>query len=193
MFTLVVFTLVTGTVTSGRSSTRPATWSASAAGSTCRASTAGVAPIDDLPAAIRREPSLDAGDYPVAASQSFLPLEAASSGPAARRRPIPCAAWTTPSSGRRPSRSGRGREGTPRTRTSGGPWRGGLDWPSSTTVVPRRDNFGFSAVPADFRLSGFLLEDPGFEPVPVEVADPRTGGRLRLTVIGVLSDAAPLR
>ena len=43
------------------------------------------------------------------------------------------------------------------------------------TVVPRRDNFGFSAVPADFRLSGFL-EDPGFEPVPVEVAPAPAAG-----------------
>ena len=60
------------------------------------------------------------------------------------------------------------------------------------TVVPRRDNFNFAALPADFRLSGFILEDSGFAPVPVEVTDPRTGGRLRLTVIGVLSDAAPI-
>ena len=55
------------------------------------------------------------------------------------------------------------------------------------TVAPRRDNWGF-AVPPDFRLSGFYVEDGVFDPVPIQMRDPQTGRTLRLTVIGVLKD-----
>ena len=58
-------------------------------------------------------------------------------------------------------------------------------------VAPRRDNFGFGVLP-DFQLTGFYLEDGRFAPVPVDVRDPQTGQRIRLTVIGVLADTAPL-
>ena len=57
------------------------------------------------------------------------------------------------------------------------------------TVAPRRDNWGF-AVPPDFRLSGFYVEDGVFDPVPIQMR--QTGRTLRLTVIGVLKDGAPL-
>jgi putative ABC transport system permease protein len=42
-----------------------------------------------------------------------------------------------------------------------------------------------------FRLHGFYLEDKTFAPVKVDVRDPQTGKRLRLTVIGVLAETAP--
>jgi putative ABC transport system permease protein len=58
-------------------------------------------------------------------------------------------------------------------------------------VVPRRDTFGFTPITADFALSGFFYEDGVFDPIPVEVRDPQTGARLRLTVIGALADTAP--
>ena len=58
-------------------------------------------------------------------------------------------------------------------------------------VVPRKQNYNFGAV-SDFALSGFYLEDRTFTPVTVVVRDPQTGRSLRLTVIGVLSDTAPL-
>jgi putative ABC transport system permease protein len=58
-------------------------------------------------------------------------------------------------------------------------------------TVPRRANWTFGAPPA-FQLSGFYLEDEGFRPVPVIVRDPQSGRRTRLTVIGVLSETAPL-
>jgi putative ABC transport system permease protein len=47
-------------------------------------------------------------------------------------------------------------------------------------------------VPPDFRLTGFYIEDQGFEPVEITVRDPQTAQETRLTVIGVLSDAVPL-
>ena len=91
MFTLVVFTLVTGTVTSGSFMHAAGDVERFGGGFDVRASTAGVAPIEDLPAAIRREPTLDAADFPVAASQSFLPLDARQVGrrPGGRDLPRP--------------------------------------------------------------------------------------------------------
>jgi putative ABC transport system permease protein len=59
-------------------------------------------------------------------------------------------------------------------------------------VAPRRDNWSAGAVPPDFQLHGFYVEDQVFDPVPIEVRDPQTGATLRLKVIGVLSDQAPL-
>jgi putative ABC transport system permease protein len=58
-------------------------------------------------------------------------------------------------------------------------------------VVQRRSNFNFGG-PQKFQLRGFYLEDKSFTPVPVDVRDPQTGRHVRLTVIGVLSDTAPL-
>ncbi|MEZ0284675.1 MAG: ABC transporter permease, partial [Thermoleophilia bacterium] len=193
MFTLVVFTLVTGTVTSGSFMHAAGDVERFGGGFDVRASTAGVAPIDDLPAAIRREPTLDAADFPVAASQSFVPLDARQlgTGRAAETYPVrgldnAFLGTTTFALGAR----ARGYAGDEEV------WRAIARRPGlavvDATVVPRRDQFGFNAVPSDFRLSGFVLEDSGFAPVPVEVTDPGTGRRVRLSVIGVLSDAAPI-
>ena len=83
------------------------------------------------------------------------------------------------------------REATARRRTSGPRFASdpGLAVVDST-IVPRRDNWNFG-VPPDFRLSGFYFEE-GFDPIPLEVLDKQTGKRLRLTVIGILKDTAPL-
>ena len=48
-------------------------------------------------------------------------------------------------------------------------------WPSSTPSSPRAaTKWGF-AMPPDFQLSGFYVEDGEFDPVPVVVRDPLTG------------------
>jgi putative ABC transport system permease protein len=57
-------------------------------------------------------------------------------------------------------------------------------------VVPRKANWGFAMLPK-FQIHGFYLEDRTFDPVRVSIRDPQTGKRMTLTVIGVLSDAAP--
>jgi putative ABC transport system permease protein len=57
-------------------------------------------------------------------------------------------------------------------------------------TVPRHANWNF-APPPPFRLTGFWLEDRVFDPVRVEVRDPRTGTTRTLTVIGVLADTVP--
>jgi putative ABC transport system permease protein len=59
-------------------------------------------------------------------------------------------------------------------------------------VAPRRDNWSAGAIPPDFQLHGFYLEDQVFDPIPVEIRDTQTGKIVRLKVIGVLSDQVPL-
>ena len=147
-----------------------------------RASTAGVAPIDDLPAAIRREPTLDAADFPVAASQSFVPLDARQLGTGR-------AAETYPVRGLDDAFLGATTFGLgARARGYAGDERGlARDGAAARArgrrrrVVPAPRPLRLRAVPSDFRLSGFFLEDGGFAPVPVEVTDPGTGRRVRLT------------
>ncbi len=193
MFTLVVFTLVTGTVTSGSFIQAAQDVERFGGGFDVRAGTAGVTPIDDLPGAIRRAPGLRAADYPVAASQSFLPLDAAQVGAGREAETYPVRgldrAFLDATTFALATRArGYGSDDEVWSAVAERPGLAVVD----ALVVPRRDQFGFNALPSDFRLSGFKIEDAGFAPVPVEVADPRTGGRLRLTVIGVLSDAAPI-
>jgi putative ABC transport system permease protein len=193
VFTLVVFTLVTGTVSSGSFISAAGDVERFGGGFDVRASTAGAAPIDDLPAAIRRAPGLDAADYPVAASQSFLPLDARQPGTGRSAETYPLRGLDDAFLGATTFALATRATGYSSDREV---WRALAERPGlavvDATVVPRRDNFNFSALPSDFRITGFLIEDSSFAPVPVEVTDPRTGGRLRLTVIGVLSDAAPL-
>lgn len=193
MFTLVVFTLVTGTVSSGSFRAALDDVERFGGGFDIRAATAGVAPIDDLPAAIRRRPALDAADYPVAASQSYLPLDARQVGAGRAPESYPVRGLDDAFLGATTFALASRAHGFA---SDAAVWRALAARPGlavvDPSVVPRRDNFNFATATGDFRLSGLLVEDPAFEAVPVEVADPRTGGRLRLTVIGVLSDAAPL-
>jgi putative ABC transport system permease protein len=58
-------------------------------------------------------------------------------------------------------------------------------------VVPRKANWSFAVPQTKFRLTGFYLEDKRFHPTKITVRDQQTGKRLRLTVVGVLSDSAP--
>jgi putative ABC transport system permease protein len=193
MFTLVVFTLVTGTVTSGSFMRAAGDVERFGGGFDVRASTAGVAPIADLPAAIRREPSLDAADFPVAASQSYLPLEARQLGTGRAAETYPVRGLDDAFLGTTTFALGARARGYA---SDDEVWAALAERPGlavvDAAIVPRRDNFNFAALPSDFRLSGFYLEDSGFAPVPVEVSDPRTGRPLRLTVVGVLADGAPL-
>jgi putative ABC transport system permease protein len=59
------------------------------------------------------------------------------------------------------------------------------------TAVQHRSNFNFGAV-QELRLKGFYAEDRTFTPVKLDIRDPQTGRHVRLTVIGVLSETAPL-
>jgi putative ABC transport system permease protein len=193
MFTLVVFTLVTGVATSGSFVRAFQDTDAFGGGYDVRASTAATAPIDDMRAALARAPGVRAADFKAVGSQSYLPVDARQRGTGRRDEPYPLRGLdrafldhTTFALGARARGFGSSRE----------VWsalarRPGLAVVDSM-VVPRRDNFNFSALPPEFRITGFQYDDGVFDPIPLDVRDPQTGRRTRLTVIGVLSDTAPL-
>ncbi|WP_217914710.1 ABC transporter permease [Miltoncostaea marina] len=190
MFTLVVFTMVVGaTVTSAFTNAFDdlETWGG---GFDVRASTAPASPIRDLDAALAAHPRL-AREVVASGSQSVVPVEARQRGAGrayedylARGLDRGFLDHTTYGF----ATMARGYDSAREV------WRALERTPGLAVVdalaAPRRSNFTFGAL-TDFRLSGFSLEDERFDPVPVEVADPAGGPPLRLTVIGVLSDAAP--
>ena len=193
MFTLVVFTLVTGTTTSGSFNRAFQRTEIFGGGFDVRASTPAATPVDDLRAALARTQGARPRDFTAIGSQSFLPVRAHQAVAGRRAEPYPLRGLdagflraTTFAFGAR----ARG------YRSDRAVWAAlarhrGLAVVDGT-VVPRRDNFNFSALPPAFRLTGFYADDGRFDPVPVDVRDAQTGRRVRLTVIGVLSDTAPV-
>ncbi len=192
MFTLVVFTLVVGATTTTSFVNGMNDMHTYGGGFDVRATVAPASPVTDMRAALRRAPGIDPADFRVVSSQSFLPVKAHQIG--------------TPGKGE--NYAVRGLDGTFLGHTTYGlaaradgygtdrqVWRAIRRHPGLAVVdgavAPRRSNWNFGAVPP-FRLSGFYLEDQHFRPVQVEVRDPQTSHRVRLTVIGVLSDTAPL-
>jgi putative ABC transport system permease protein len=193
MFTLVVFTLVTGTATSGSFNHAFEDRGAFGGGFDVRASTAAATPIDDMSAALGRAPGVRRSDIRAVGSQSLLPVEARQVGAARKAEPYPLRgldgsflAHTTFGLGA----IARG-YGSARNVWNAMARRTGLAVVDSL-IVPRRDNFNFSASNTKFRLSGFFFDDATFAPFRIAVRDPQTGRRTQLTVIGVLKDTAPL-
>ncbi len=192
MFTLVVFTLVTGATTTtsflnGMNDVR-----SYGGGFDIRATAAPASPITDLPAALRRAPGLDPNQFSVVSSQSFLPVKAHQPGVASGAKDYVVrgldSAFLTHTTYRLAARASG-------YRSDAQVWRAVNDRPGlaviDPSVVPRRTNFNFGAL-QPFQLRGFYLEDKRFTPVRVDVRDPQTGRHVRLTVIGVLSETAPL-
>ena len=190
MFTLVVFTLVTGTASNG-SFVHAIDVEDLGGGFQVRAGTTGSAPIDDMSAALRRTPGVNARDFTAVGSQSVLAVEAKQTNAGrpfetylVRGLDSPFLEQTTFGLGdiARGYASERAVWNAVRKQR-------GLAVVDST-IVPRRDNWNFGVLP-DFQLSGFYFEE-GFDPIPVEALDKQTGRRVRLTVIGILKDTAPL-
>ena len=190
MFTLVVFTLVTGTA-SNSSFIHALGVEELGGGFDVRAGTTGAAPIDDMRTAVRRAPGIEAGDVTTVGSQSVLAVEAKQVGAArpfesylVRGLDPPFLEHTT---------FGLGDIATGYS-SEQDVWAAVREKPGLAVVdswiAPRRDNWNF-APPPDFQLSGFYFEE-GFDPIPLEVLDKQTGRRTRLTVIGILKDTAPL-
>jgi putative ABC transport system permease protein len=193
MFTLVVFTLVTGTASSGSFMHAMNDTDKFGGGYDIRAGTGAAAPIGDLHSAIAAAPTLRAQDFTALGSQSVLAVEAKQIGVArpfqtymVRGLDRPFLEHTTFDLGARARGYSTDRE----------VWAALAAKPGlavvDSFVVPRRDNFGFTIPVTDFRLSGFYYDDGTFDPVPVVVRDPQTQKTVRLTVIGILADTAPL-
>ena len=192
MFTLVVFTLVTGTASNGSFIHAMENAETFGGGFDVRASSGGGTPIPDVERAIAQSPELDAEDFSVAAAQSFLPIEATQVGTG---RPLESYLVR----GLDPAFLGHTTFGFAKIAEGYGSsaevWKALAVRPGlavvDATVAPRRDSFGF-APPTDFQLSGFLLDEGPMHPVDIQVRDPQSGKDVTLTVIGILSESAPL-
>lgn len=193
MFTLVVFTLVTGTATSGSFMHALDDTEKFGGGYDVRAGTGPATPIADIRGAVDRSPALRASDFTAFGSQSVIAVDARQVGTprpfetyAARGLDTAFLRHTTFELGA----VARG------YRTSRDVWDALAATPGlvvvDSLVVPRRENFNFAVAPSDFRLSGFFYDDGTFDPVPVTVRDPQTGRSVRMTIVGVLSDSAPI-
>jgi putative ABC transport system permease protein len=192
MFTLVVFTLVTGTVSNGSFIHASQNEETFGGGFDVRASTSGATPITDVHQAIANSSALQSDEFAVAASQSFLPIEAVQTGSGRELEPYLVRGLDDAFLDHTTFELGKVAEGYDSWREV---WEAVASQPNlavvDSFVVPRRDNWAFGA-PADFRLTGFYFDEGTFEPVPVEVRDPQTGTTVELTVIGILSETTPL-
>ena len=189
MFTLVVFTLVTGSVSNG-SFVKSISVDDYGGGFQVRAGTVGAAPIDDMEAALGPAPGVGPQDVDYVGSQAVLAVEAKQLGTASdyetylvRSLDEPFLEHTTFGLGDMARGYDSAREVWDALRTN--PGLAVVD----STIVPRRDQFGFGMAP-DFALTGFYYEE-GFDPIPIEVLDKQTGATATLTVIGILKDTAP--
>jgi putative ABC transport system permease protein len=192
MFTLVVFTLVVGATTTGSYVNGVNDIASFGGGFDVRATAAPASPVPNMAAAVRRTPGVDPADFRVVSSQSFLPVKARQLGVAgsakdyiARGLDDAFLEHTTYALATRARGYGSDTQVWRALRTHEG--LAVID----ALAVPHRSNFNFGAVQG-LRLRGFYAEDKSFAPVAVQVRDPQTGRLLRLTVIGVLSETAPL-
>jgi putative ABC transport system permease protein len=191
MFTLVVFTLVTGSASNG-SFVHAIGVDDFGGGFQVRSGTVGAAPIEDMAAALRTASRVRAADIPYVGSQSVLAVEAKQLG---ARRPYETylvrgldssfLEHTTFGLGQ----MARGYDSEEQV------WKALRTQPGlavvDSTIVPRRDNWNFGPAP-DFTLSGFYYEEGELDPIPIEVLDKQTGRTTKLTVIGILKDTAPV-
>jgi putative ABC transport system permease protein len=191
MFTLVVFTLVAGSVSNG-SFVKSISVDDYGGGFQVRAGTVGAAPVADMARALQRTPGIRPEDIASVGSQSVLAVEAKQLGTdrgyesyLVRGLDPPFLEHTTFGMGG----FARGYDSEREV------WDAVRDKPGLAVVdsfiVPRRDNFNFG-VPPDFALTGFYFEEGQFEPIPIEVLDKQTGNTTKLTVIGILKDSAPI-
>ena len=191
MFTLVVFTLVVGATTSLSFLRSFDDMETFGGGFDIRAGAAAVSPIDDPAKAIADASTLDSADYRTVSAQSFLPVEARQTGKYASRFESYPVHGVDDAFARHTTYTI-----AAHARGYGDPWRALANEPGLAIVdgfvVPRRDNWGAGTVPPDFQLRGFYLEDEIFDPIPIEVRDPQSGATVKLKVIGVLADTAPL-
>jgi putative ABC transport system permease protein len=192
MFTLVVFTLVVGAVTTGSFVHAVNDIDSFGGGFDVRATSSPASPIPDMAGALQTARGFDPTDFRVVSSISDLPVDARQLGVGAQPETylLHGADEAFLSNTTYPlAATARG------YRSSEAVWRAVRDHTNLAVVdqmvVPRRSNFNFGPMPP-FHLTGFYLEDKTFAPVKVEARDPQTGKRVTLTVIGVLSDRAPL-
>jgi putative ABC transport system permease protein len=190
MFTLVVFTLVVGATTTGAFMHAFNDVQAFGGGFDVRASTSPASPIADMHSALARAPGLRPSDFRLTASQSTLPVKVRQLGVAGKEKTYVVNGADDTFLRHTTYRFAALAHGYGSAAQVWGALREHRNLAVvDQLAVQRKANWG--TPPAEFQLSGFYLEDKTFEPVKVRVRDPQSGGRVVLTVIGVLSDSTP--
>ena len=191
MFTLVVFTLVMGAATSGSFISAYDNEREFAGGFEIRADSVAASPVADMAGEVEGTPAL-AHRIDAVASQSVLFGKARQVGTPTKEGSYPVYGFDDTfldATTYEFAATARGYE------SARDVWQAMRTTPGLAVVdplvVPRRENFNF-AVPPDFKLSGFYLEDGAFDPVTISVRDPQTDKVVRLKVIGVLKDSVAI-
>ena len=192
MFTLVVFTLVSGATISGAFVNAFDDTESFGGGFDVRADTAPANPVTDFDSELARRPDLRPKIETVA-SQSALPVEAAQVGAGRPAEDYPARGLDDEFLDTTTFEFAAMARGYDSSRDV---WNA-VQWGRNLAVVdalvvPRRDNYNSGAVLPDFELSGLFLEDEHFDPIPVTIRDPQTGKSMKVTIIGVLKETAPL-
>ena len=177
LFTLVVFTLVTGASTSGSFLAAINDEETFGGGYDITTQTSPLSPITDMRRSLEDAEGIDPDDIVSVASQSYVPVDARQgdsgsyAGYVVRGLDDSFLQDNTYSFAARASGYASDEE----------VWAALAAHPDLAVVdafsVPRRNNWGSAAV-SDFRLRGFYLEDETFDPVPVRSATRNPAGRL---------------
>ena len=180
LFTLVVFTLVTGAATSASFLAALDDEETFGGGYDITAQTSPLSPIRDMRTALASAPGVEHGDITAYAGQSYVPMDARQADPKGADR----STWATSSAGsttascaRPPTASGPGPRATPPTAPSGTRWPpipGSRSWtPSPCPGAP-------TGAPASCRTSGCTASTwrtrPS-RPSPSTCGTPRPGRR----------------
>ncbi len=192
MFMLVVFTLVVGATTTGSFVNAFNDIGTFGGGFDVRADASSAAPVSDMRSALRHARGLNPADFTVVSSQSVLPVKAHQVGERVEGedfvvRGVDAAFLDHTTYGLAATATG---YGSPAAVWHAIRTRRGLAIVDAM-IVPRKQNYNFAPA-GGFRLRGFYLEDRTFAPVKVDLRDPQTGRHVRVTVIGVLAESAPL-
>jgi putative ABC transport system permease protein len=192
MFTLVVFTLVIGATATDAFTNAFNDQRSFGGGFEVRATTAPASPIRDISAALKSAPGTNAANFRYVSSQSFLPVKARQVGPGHKSadyvvRGLDPVFFEHTTYGMAAMANG--------YNSAHAVWqalrlRHGLAV-IDASIAPRLGGFNFGP-PPKLKLTGFHLEDKHFRPFQIDNRDPQSGRSIRLTVIGVLPETAPL-
>lgn len=191
MFTLVVFTLVTGATTTNAFVDAINNPKSYGGGFDIRATTAPGSPITNMHAALAHAPAIDPADFRIVSSQSFLPVKATQIGPRHSTADyevlgLDPAFLQNTTYGMAAIAHGYGSARAVWNAIQRHPGLAVID----AAIAPHRSKFGFGPT-AKLKLTGFYVEDKHFTPIQIDARDPQSGRSVRLTVIGVLSETVP--
>lgn len=190
MFTLVVFTMVTGAVTTEAFTRSFDDVDAFGGGFDVAASATPASPLDDPVASLKAAPGLAPDAVQTVAAKSIVAVEVRQAGAGGEPVDYPLQGLDdtflqTTTYGLATRATGYADDAAVWSALRTDPTVAVID----ASSVPRRQNFSFGTL-SDLHLTGFHLEDPSFEPVPLEIRDPATGEWRTVRIIGVLRDTA---